>query len=274
VRRRPAIPLLDAPALRSRARRTLLLRAGLAAVLVAALVTAYLLARQPRRELGLVPGGTSPVVVLDLSWSVSSDSYTQIASTLRRLADSRRRLGLVLFSDVAYEALPPGTRASELRPFARFFETSGKRQGKRLGETPWSEAFSGGTRIWAALELARRMLHRDRIRHGSVVLISDLADAPNDRALLAQTMVSYVRDNIPIRVVALNPTPEDERLFQVTLAGGGSVVRARSAPGGSHPLHSRAAFPLGLAVAAGFLLLLLAVNEHALGSLAWRRGTA
>ena len=273
MRRRPAIPLLDAPALRSRARRTLLLRAGLAAVLVAALVTAYLLARQPRRELGLVPGGTSPVVVLDLSWSVSSDSYAQIASTLRMLADSRQRLGLVLFSDVAYEALPPGTRASELRPFARFFERS-RREGKRPRETPWSEAFSGGTRIWAALELARRMLHRDRIRHGSVVLISDLGDAPNDRALLAQTMVSYVRANIPIQVVALNPTADDERLFRGAIAGGGSVVRARSAPGGSHPLPSRAAFPLGLAVAAGFLLLVLGVNEHALGSLAWRRGTA
>ena len=274
MRRTPAIPLLDAPALRSRARRTLLLRAGLAAVLVAALVTAYLLARQPRRDVGLVPGGTSPVVVLDLSWSVSSDSYTQIASTLRRLADSRQRLGLVLFSDAAYEALPPGTRASELRPFARFFETSGSRQGKRLRETPWSEAFSGGTRIWAALELARRMLHRDRIRHGSVVLISDLADAPNDRALLAQTIVSYVRDSIPIRVVALNPTADDERLFRGAIAAGGSVVRVRSAPGGSHAVPSRIAFPLGLAVAAGFLLLLLGVNEHALSSLAWRRRTA
>ena len=93
-------------------------------------------------------------------------------------------------------------------------------------------------------------------------------------ALLAQTMVSYVRANIPIQVVALNPTADDERLFRGAIAGGGSVVRARSAPGGSHPLPSRAAFPLGLAVAAGFLLLVLGVNEHALGSLAWRRGTA
>jgi hypothetical protein len=273
VRRRPAIPLLDAPTLRSRARRTLLVRAGLAAVLVAALVTAYLLARQPRGDVGLVPGGTSPVVVLDLSWSVSYDSYAEIASTLRRLADSRQRLGLVLFSDVAYEALPPGTRASELRPFARFFETS-KRHGKRPRETPWSEAFSGGTRIWAALDLARRMLHRDRIRHGSVVLISDLADAPNDRALLAQTIVSYVRDNIPIQVVALNSTADDERLFRGAIAGGGSVVPVRSGPGGSHAVPSRAAFPLGLAVVAGLLLLLLGVNEHALGSLAWCRRTA
>ena len=49
-----------------------------------------------------------------MSWSVSYDGYAQIEKTLSDLAGSGRRLGLVLFSDIAYEALPPGTQASEL----------------------------------------------------------------------------------------------------------------------------------------------------------------
>lgn len=264
MRQRKAIPLLDAPSFRAGAGRTLILRAVLAAGLVAALVAAYLLAHRPRHELGLVPGGTSPVVALDLSWSVSSGSNAQIATALRGIADTQRRVGLVLFSDTAYEALPPGTRSAELRPFIRFFER------RKATPNPWTEAFSGGTRIWAALDLARKMLDRNRIRHGSVVLISDLADAPNDRAELAQAMVSYVREGIPLRIVALNPAPDDERLFRVALAARGSIVHVRvAAP--NRPTPSRAAFPLGLAVAAGILALLLGANEHALGALAWRR---
>src|SRR5581483_6418490 len=107
-------------------------------------------------------------------------NYDQIERTLQDLAGSGRRIGLVLFSDIAYEALPPGTPASELRPYVRFFRARGT-------PNPWQEAFAGGTRIWSALDLAHRMLQRDHVGNGAVVLISDLADAPNDRALLAQS---------------------------------------------------------------------------------------
>jgi hypothetical protein len=200
-----------------------------------------------------------------MSWSVSYGQYGQIERTLRDLAGSGRRIGLVLFSDVAYEALPPGTPATELKPYLRFFQ-------KRGTSNPWVDAFAGGTRIWTALDLARRMLKRDRIANGSVVLISDLADAPNDRAELAQTLVSYARDSIPIEIVALDPTPEDAQLFRGALTyGGGSVTTVEPTSSGVRSPRASPAFPLAVVAAVAAFVLLLGVNEHALGSLRWGR---
>ena len=194
-----------------------------------------------------------------MSWSVSYDNYDQIEKTLQDLAGSGRRIGLVLFSDIAYEALPPGTRASELRPYLRFFRTRGV-------TNPWQDAFAGGTRIWSALDLAHRMLKRDHVTNGAVVLISDLADAPNDRALLGQTLAGYVDDRIPIKIVALDPTPDDKQLFARALAHGGGAVETLGPT--SHVLarhRTRPALPTALLVGALALALLLAANELALG---------
>jgi hypothetical protein len=199
-----------------------------------------------------------------MSWSVSYDNYDQIERALEDLAGSGRRLGLVLFSDIAYEALPPGTRSSELRPYLRFFRTRGS-------PNPWQDAFAGGTRIWSALDLARRMLKRDRVSNGAVVLISDLADAPNDRALLGQTLSSYVTDRIPVKIVALDPTPEDARLFERALAHGGGSVETLGPT--AHPTvrrRTRPALPTALVASTLALALLLGVNELALGRLGWR----
>jgi hypothetical protein len=258
--------------LAGRARRTLVLRIALAAALAASLGGIYATARAGSERGSLLPGGRTPIVALDLSWSVSIDSYRQIAAALRDLSESNRRLGLVIFSDVAYEAFPPGTPATELRPFVRFFERRVAEQGgePRLPPNPWSDSLSGGTRIWAALSLAREMLHRERIGNGSVVLISDLADAPNDRALLAETVVQYVQERIPIDVIALDPTPEDAELFRDTLRHDGSRVEVHAGGPVRRRLGPGNAFPAGLVAVAGVLALLLAVNEHALGPLTWR----
>ena len=113
--KRAVVPLPDVRVFRSAERRTRLLRAGLALALLATLAAAFLLARGPRAQAATVRGGKSSVVVLDLSWSTSS-SPREIEQTLRRLAASGSRIGLVVFSDVAYEMLPPGTPAAELRP--------------------------------------------------------------------------------------------------------------------------------------------------------------
>jgi hypothetical protein len=261
--RRAAIPLGDRGALVWPARRTLLFRLALAAALVGALAAAWLGAHRTGRHAGLVPSGKSPVVAIDMSWSVSYDNYDLIEKALQDLADSGRRIGLVLFSDVAYEALPPGTRASELRPYLRFFRTRGV-------PNPWQDAFAGGTRIWSALDLARRMLKRDRVSNGAVVLISDLADAPNDRPLLGQTLAGYVADRIPIKIVALDPTPEDAQLFERALAhGGGSVETLGPA---THAVARRRTTPLptALLAAAIAIALVLGVNELALARLRWR----
>ena len=117
---RAAIPVADHRAFAPAASRTFLLRAGLAVALVGTLTAAFLLSRDASRSSALLPSGTSPVVVLDLSWSTSAD-YRRIGRTIADLASSGRRLGLVVFSDVPYEMFPPGTQARELRPLLRFF---------------------------------------------------------------------------------------------------------------------------------------------------------
>jgi von Willebrand factor type A domain len=259
-----SIPFGETAALVRPGRRTLAVRVALAAALAGALAAAWIAAQPGGKHVGLLPRGRSPIVAIDMSWSVSYDDYAMIERTLTDLVGSGRRIGLVLFSDIAYEALPPGTPASELRPYLRFFAKRGVRN-------PWADAFSGGTRIWAGLDLARRMLQRDRISNGSVVLISDLADAPNDRPLLGQTLASFARDSIPIKIVGLDPTPEDADLFRGALAhGGGSVTTLDIVE--QHARRSRsAAFPFALVVAAASLALLLGLNEHALAALSFGR---
>ena len=262
--RRPAIPLGDVGALVRPFRRTLVFRLALAAALAGTLAAAYVGADRTGKHTGLLPSGKSPIVAIDMSWSVSYDNYDQIERALRDLAGSGRRIGLVLFSDIAYEALPPGTRASELRPYLRFFRTRGT-------PNPWQEAFAGGTRIWSALDLAHRMLERDHVPNGAVVLISDLADAPNDRALLAQTLSSYVSDRIPVKIVALDPTPEDAQLFERALAhGGGTVETLGPATRSAATRRPRPALQTTLVASALALALLLGLNEAALGRLGWR----
>lgn len=261
---RAAIPLGDLGSLLGPARRTLAFRLGLAAALLGALAAAYFGAHRTGKHSQILPGGKSPIVAIDMSWSVSYDNYDQIEKTLQDLSGSGRRIGLVLFSDIAYEALPPGTPATELRPYLRFFRTRGV-------PNPWQDAFAGGTRIWSALDLAHRMLKRDHVTNGAVVLISDLADAPNDRALLGQTLAGYVDDRIPVKIVALDPTPEDAQLFERALAHGGGSVETLGPT--THVVARRRVqptLPTALVAGALALALLLAANELALGRLRWR----
>src|SRR6266508_4032355 len=108
------IPAADMAPLRGVVRRTTVVRAVLAVLLVGALVLAFLAARGSNvRQAPLVPSGTTGMVVLDLSASVYEASF---GPTLRKLAKQGERAGLVVFSDAAYEVLPPGTPARELLP--------------------------------------------------------------------------------------------------------------------------------------------------------------
>ncbi len=258
-----AIPLPDARAFRSAERRTQLLRTGLAIALVGTLTAAFLLARGSRAQAGTPAGGASTVVVLDLSWSTSSD-YGQIERELRALASSEGRLGLVVFSDVAYEMFPAGTPAAELRPLLRFFR---RVKGRRV-QSPWASSLSGGTRLSAGLLLGRDLLQRGRVSSGSVVLVSDLSDAPDDRAQLTATLLSYQRERIPLRVVAIDPTAENERFFQGLL--GARPQRPRAS--GSSPAAGSSSNGLRVALfaVAALFLVLLAVNELACARLTWR----
>ena len=81
------------------------------------------------------------------------------AATLQTLIDADAPVGLVVFSDVAYELLPPGTPPQELRPIIRMLTPNA--EGKVVN--PWSDTFRAGTRISTALELAQDMLVADRV---------------------------------------------------------------------------------------------------------------
>src|SRR5205814_1256489 len=113
-----SVPLADPASLDRAARRTRIVRLVLAAALVAMTAIAFFVApRTPGRR--FLPSNATGIVVLDLSSSVSPDTYYRIEQTLATIAASQSRLGLVLFSDTAYEALPPGTSAQELKPLLR-----------------------------------------------------------------------------------------------------------------------------------------------------------
>ena len=258
-----AIPLPDARALDTARLRTTVVRLGLAATLLGLLVAAFLLARNPRPGDSLLPAGTSPVVVLDLSWSTSSD-YKGIGATLRRLAASNRRIGLVVFSDAAYEMFPPGTPSRELRSLLRFF--TGPKSSRAA--SPWASSLSGGTRVSTALLLARDVLAREHVSNGSVVLVSDLGDAPNDRAALSAAVLGYVRAGIPLRVVAVDATAENEQLFQ-GLLGSRPIQPRRNGSSATRAGTSSSGLPLALVVVAGVLLALLALNELVCARLRW-----
>lgn len=259
--RRPSIPLSSFGTLSRRVRLTLVARAVLAACLIGALVAVFLLTHRDKAGESYLQAGRSPVIALDVSWSVTFDKSKLIQRTLQGFIDSGRRIGLVLFSDVAYEALPVGTPSEALRPFLRFF------QGR--GQNPWRATFSAGTRISNALELARRMLRQAHADKGSVVLISDLDDAPADEVGLARTLVTYQREAIPLRMIAVDAVPHDVQFFRDALHSVGSVTTLASGGGSS----SSPGFPTLIVVLVGLFLLALALNEHTLGRLTWGRGS-
>jgi hypothetical protein len=144
---RPALPLADARRYGGPARRTVIVRWILAGLAVALLLLALLSTRGGRTtNAALLPSGSRSVVVLDLSASLSSDTFSREGATISRLADSGGRMSLVVFSDVAYEAMPLGTPASELRPIARLFTLPSRAATPGAAPTlpvnPWTNTFS------------------------------------------------------------------------------------------------------------------------------------
>jgi hypothetical protein len=115
-------------------------------------------------------------------------NFVQSLSGLRSLSRSRNPVRLILFSDWAEEALPPGTPGLRLAPFARIFSRPGHATGNENGSpppaeeaNPWYPSFSGGRRISEGVAAAREAIQRDTA-DARVLLISDLGDAPDDRS--------------------------------------------------------------------------------------------
>ena len=148
---------------------------------------------------------------------------------MQRLRREGGDAGLVLFSDTAYQALPPGTPVAELGAFERFFRvapptTPGLQP--QPPRSPWTSSFSAGTRISTGLSLALDVLQRDHVARPLVILVSDLDDDAGDLESLTSVALAYRKLGIPIRVVGLNPSPEDARYVQRLLPKGGQIVGA------------------------------------------------
>lgn len=288
--RRPGLPTSAAAELAYPHRRTRRTRLALAAAALALLAACFFLAR----SLDVLPTtyfaeSTGGVVVLDLSTSIDAEKAQRMERTLRTFAQTEGRVGLVVFSDSAYEMFPPDTRSEELRPLLRFFERRGgerpdfrrfsRRQrdstrAPRQMETPWSLSFRGGTRISTGLQEARFIVEREGDPSLSVLLLSDLDNSGFDTSTLTEELVAYRRAGIDLRVIPLFPAPEDRALFE-QLVGKDSLVKDVELIRNTR-IHQRqtlvGAFPWLLSAVVVALLALLAVNEQWLGRLAWSTG--
>ena len=255
----------DARAFPAAAWRARILRLAFAGAAVALAVAAAVYARDlDPREQGLIPSDSTGVIVVDLSLSIADDDYRAVRTALRRVIAEEASIGLVVFSDISYELLPPGTPASELRPMLRLLVPPA------LGKptTPWTDTFRAGTRVSAALELARDMLERDGVRKGSILLVSDLETAPDDVPALTRTVDSLRRSSIDLRVLALAPSSDGRLIFEGLLHEGVYELPPEGAasPGAESQVTMRASNTL--LVLGALLFLSLAAHERFAGRLA------
>ena len=268
--RRVAIDSHDLSALRGVARRTLLVRVVLAAAAVALLTAAVAEARSlDVQKRTIVPRGTTAVVVLDLSLSIGEGNYVDVRSTLRRVIDAQAPVGLVVFSDVPYELLPPGTPGNELRPILNVLVPA------RPGEpaSPWTGSFRAGTRISEALGLAGAMLRRERVQHGSILLLSDLQTAPDDIAALTRTLEQLKSSSVAVRVVPMGALSDGRLLFGQLLGQQAFITQAELQGEPARPLRTTqtGALPVGLLALMGLFFVALAANERFAARLALPR---
>ena len=269
-RRAKGVDTNDVGAFRTVITRTGIVRALLAGGALALVLAAAASARDPQTtERALIPQDTVGVVVLDLSLSITDDDYAGIRRTLRRLVAEEASIGLVVFSDVPYELLPPGTPAEELRPFLRLLVAP------RIGpvQNPWTQSFRAGTRISVALDLAKSALERDEVAAGSILLVSDLETAPDDVPSLARTIADIDRAGIRLRIAPLAPSSDALSLFEGLLEEDAIGGFAAQSPDAEEPEAGTAAveLPTALLVLGALALLFLAAHERFAGRLALPR---
>jgi hypothetical protein len=266
-----AVPYTGARAFARIAARTTLLRVALGVVLALLVLAVAAEARHPKLDKApLVPPRAGGMLVLDLSASISSDTFSRIGATLADLSSRGGRYGLVVFSTSAYEALPPGTPAAALKPFVRYFQLPAH-TAPGLQATyptnPWTQSFSAGTEIALGLELARRIELRRHTRRPTVVLISDLADDPSDLSRLTAELDAYKGNGIRLTVIPLNATPDDLERF---VGAANRVIPAptlEEKPSAGRP--PRSVFPTVLVLLIVVIASLLAANELRSARLRW-----
>jgi hypothetical protein len=274
--RRNAVPLIDLPQLRFAERRTAVGRVALAAAAAGTLAVLFVVAHGAGAGRAAVfpEGVKTGVVVLDMSASIAGPTYARVATTLRGIVDANQSIGLVMFSDTAYELLPPNSPPGALREFIPYFVPLRYYGGTPVfGQTPW-DRFMGGTRVAAGLWMGRVALRRAHVKHGAILLVSDLDDSNADQGALEQQALQLRQAHIPVRIVPLFPTTDDLHRF-TALFGTSSLVDPRVF---THTAKRRATSvtapqPWELLLLGALLVLLVAGNERWNGRLVVR-GTA
>jgi hypothetical protein len=268
------IPLADASAFRGRALATRAVLSVLAAGAVAGAMGVLVLSRSPQSQtLVPLPSNANVVVVLDLSASISSDSFSRIGGTLRALSQTGERVALVVFSADAYEALPPGTPAADLAPLVRYFtlpQQSAPGFMPSFPTNPWSATFTGGTHISSAMETALNIAAAQRPR-AVVMLISDLDDDPNDLSALAAVGAVARHDVVPIRIVGLAPSPQEINYFRTIFGRRTPIVEAPTLVQASP--REQTPFPWALVALAAGAAAALALREAWAPRLGWSRSS-
>ena len=265
--RRQAVSSYDIRALRRGRLRAGALRVVLAGGAVALLGAAAASARGlDVRERSFLPPGSTGVVVIDVSLSIAEANYIDVRRTLRQLIRIDAPVGLVFFSDIPYELLPPGTPASELEPLLGVLQPSKSKAAPPIN--PWWDSYRAGTRISSAMELARDMLERDKVDDGFIVLVSDLETAPDDVQATTRVLQDIQRGSIDVRVVPMSASSESLRLFEGMLGPKAFAALPRST--GEERRFQNAlgsGVPTGLLVLGGLLFALLALHEQFSGRL-------
>jgi hypothetical protein len=262
--REPALPYGELEALRRPVARTTALRMLLGAALAALFLAALAVARdRDARPDPLLPPGSTGMIVLDLS--ASAGLQPEFGELLRRVAAADEPTGVVAFSDVAYELVPPGTPGRDLAPMIRFFSEDGT-------ANPWA-SFQTGTNLSRGLEAAREALERDGVERGAILLASDLEFFPDDVPRLTETLREMRTDGVALRILPLGARDEQRRFFE-RVVGPGIFVELGDAPRAAVAAETTGRFRLAeermpwvfvaLALA---LALLLAANERACGRL-------
>jgi hypothetical protein len=264
LRRGGATRLGDLPGLESPANRTTAVRIALVLALAAALGGSILLARSAGsgRAAVLPQGVKTGVMVIDMSGSVSGLPFERVATVVRGLAAANQAMGLVMFSDTAYELLPPNSPASALLEFERFFDPRTINGGAPIFEvTPWDQ-FSAGTSISRGLDMGRQALQRAHVTHGSLLLISDLNDSSADEEPLVAEALALKKAHISVRIVPVLAAPADVRIF-ASLFGWNVFVSPsaykRTATAQVEPIA--ASWPWALLAVGALLVALLVANE-------------
>lgn len=281
---RNVLPLADVASLQPAARRTAGLRSALATAALLALTAAYVAAPSGDAARASTASGSGTVVILDVSGSITDRGSAQIQHTLAeeiRRAGPGGDAGLVLFSDVAMETLPPTAPVGALQQFRRFFiavkrhhhrnsiDTGDANQavlgssGRLLDypQSPWAVSFSGGTTISSGLREARADLHRAGFDGGRVLLLSDLVDAPQDDPALKRELDAYAADpSLDLEVRVLSSTLQQPVSLYRGILGRAAVLPAQA--GAPPSLRTARHDPLpvwliGLAVAAAVALALV-----------------